>query len=330
MPHPLVWQVHVYVSIMSSFSVESTVRGYHVYKDIWDAVVVEEFSYKREDGNRVDPFAVAVMRGDTVIGYVPRKILSICSLYLRRDGSIVCRMTGSRWFSVDLAQGGLEILCVLTFQGDAKHTAKAKKLVESALATTTTTLSASKKRKQSDVPTDVPADLPSTSDCKDSTPELTKEWVQLAGIVLTSSDKQHILDGEKLNNRHINMAQGLLKQQFSETTGLKSTLLQAKKQRKEDNKLKIQIIHCCGEHWIAASTLLAADDEVKVYDSVYRTLDRATKSIISNLFQTLTSTELVGSTGRLVDGIVVCMQLPFQQLFLFARILLLSNSINLR
>ena len=170
MPRPLVWQVHMYMSIMSSFSVESMVRGYHVYKDIWDAVVGEEFPCKRKDGNRVDPFAVAVVRGNTVIGHNPRKISSICSLYLRRDGSIVCRVTGSRRFSVDLAQGGLEILCVLTFQGDAKHTAIAKKLVKSALATTTTTLSASKKRKQSDVPTDVPADLLSTSDRKDSTP----------------------------------------------------------------------------------------------------------------------------------------------------------------
>ena len=228
MPRPLVWQVHLYVSTMSSFSVESMVRVYHVYKDIWDAVVGEEFPCKREDGNRVDPFAVAVVRGDTVIDHVPRKISSICSLYLRRDGSIVCRVTGSRPFSVALAQGGLEIPCVLTFQGDAKHTAKAKKLVESALATMTTTLSARKKRKQSDVPTDVPADLPSTSDRKESTPELTKEWVQLAGIVLTSNDKQHILDGEKPKDRHINMPQGLLKQPFSEVTGLKSTLLQAK------------------------------------------------------------------------------------------------------
>ena len=216
MPRLLVWQVHVYVSIMSSFSVESMVRGYHVYKDIWDAVVREEFPCKREDGNRVDPIVVAVVRGDTVIGHVPKKILSICSLYLRRDNSIVCRVTGSRWFSVDLAQGQLEIPCVLTFQGDAKHTAKAKKLVESALATTTTTLSASKKRKLSDVPTDLPADLPSTSDRKDSTPELTKEWVQLASIVLTSSDKRHILDGEKLNDRHINMAQ-------AETTVFRNT-----------------------------------------------------------------------------------------------------------
>ena len=131
--------------------------------------------------------------------------------------------------------------CVLTFQGDAKHTEKAKKLVESALATTTTALSASKKRKQRNAP----ADLPSTSDHKDSTDELTsKKWVQLTGIVLTSSDKQHIiLNGEKLTDLHINMAQGLLKRQFSEVTGLKSTLLQAQKQQKEDDKLKIQIMH---------------------------------------------------------------------------------------
>ena len=59
MTRPLVWQVHVYVLIMSSFSVESVVRGYHVYKDTWDAVG-EEFLCKHEDGNRVDSFAVAV------------------------------------------------------------------------------------------------------------------------------------------------------------------------------------------------------------------------------------------------------------------------------
>ena len=78
---------------------------------------------------------------------------------------------------MDLAQGGLEIPCMLTFQGDTNHTGKAKKLVKSALATTTTALSPSKKQKQSDAP----PELPSTSDHKDPTPELTsKEWVQLA------------------------------------------------------------------------------------------------------------------------------------------------------
>ena len=50
---------------MASFSVEAMVRGYHVYKDIWTAVV--EFPCKRETGNTFDPFVGAVMRGDTNI-----------------------------------------------------------------------------------------------------------------------------------------------------------------------------------------------------------------------------------------------------------------------
>ena len=82
---------------------------------------------------------------------------------------------GSRRFSEDLAPGGLEIPCLLTFEGNDKHTVKAQKLVESALATTTTDLLASKKRKRSNGP----ADPPNTSE--DSTPELTKTWVTAWG-----------------------------------------------------------------------------------------------------------------------------------------------------
>ena len=73
------------------------VRGYHIYKEIWDAVVGQEFPCKRKDGNRVNPFTVAVVRGGIVIGHVPGKISSICSLYLCQDDSIVCRVTGSRF-----------------------------------------------------------------------------------------------------------------------------------------------------------------------------------------------------------------------------------------
>ena len=128
-----------------SFSVEAMVRGYNVHKDIWTAVVGEEFSCKRETSNSSNPFAVAVMRGETtVLGHVPRKISSICSLFLRREGSITCQVTISRQFSHDLVQGRLEVPCVLRFEGGTKVTAKAKKHVESALSTTT--LPANKKR----------------------------------------------------------------------------------------------------------------------------------------------------------------------------------------
>ena len=63
-------------------------RGYHAYKDIWTAVVGEELPCQREVGNRVDVFAVAVMRGETVVGHVPKKISSVCSLYLRQSSVV--------------------------------------------------------------------------------------------------------------------------------------------------------------------------------------------------------------------------------------------------
>ena len=56
--------------------------------------------------NAADPFAVAVVKEDTTVGYVPRKISTICS-FLRKNGKILCKAMGSRRYSEDLPQGGL-------------------------------------------------------------------------------------------------------------------------------------------------------------------------------------------------------------------------------
>ncbi len=76
-------------------TVESCVRGLHVYKDTWTPSVGEELPCKRETGNDKDRYAVAVMRGDTIVGHVPRKISAACSLFLRRNGTIRYTVTGS-------------------------------------------------------------------------------------------------------------------------------------------------------------------------------------------------------------------------------------------
>ena len=65
------------------YSVSSMVRGYHVYKDVWDAVVGDELQCIRETSNRHDPFAVAVVKNMIVVGHVPRKLSAMCSLFLR-------------------------------------------------------------------------------------------------------------------------------------------------------------------------------------------------------------------------------------------------------
>ena len=38
----------------------------------------------------------------------------------------MCRVTGRRHYSQDLLQGGVEVLCMLVFQGNSKYVDKAK------------------------------------------------------------------------------------------------------------------------------------------------------------------------------------------------------------
>ena len=116
----------------AKFTVDATVRGYHIYHDVRDAVG-EQLLCERELSNYHDPFAVAIVKSLVTVGHVPRKISSICSMFLRRGGCIHCRVTGRRRYSADLPQGGLEIPCILIFKGPIQDVEKAKKLVKCAL-----------------------------------------------------------------------------------------------------------------------------------------------------------------------------------------------------
>ena len=44
------------------FSIDSAVRGFHVYKDIWNPEIGEVFICEQEFGNLHDPYAVSVVR----------------------------------------------------------------------------------------------------------------------------------------------------------------------------------------------------------------------------------------------------------------------------
>ena len=57
-----------------TFIVEAMVHSYHMYQDIWDAVIGEHFPCQREFLNPRDPFAVAVVKSQVTVGHIPRKI----------------------------------------------------------------------------------------------------------------------------------------------------------------------------------------------------------------------------------------------------------------
>ena len=113
----------------ATFTLISCVRGYHVYKDIWDPVVGETLNCEREDRNPQDPYAVSVKKVGTTVGHVPRVVSCICTLFLRRGGIIKATVTGARQYSQDLPQGGLELPCTYRFTGEVALTKKAHQLL---------------------------------------------------------------------------------------------------------------------------------------------------------------------------------------------------------
>ena len=104
------------------FRMDSCIRDYHVYEEIWTAVFGEELYTEREIGNVVDCYAVAVKKdsGETV-GHLPKKISQMCSMFIQEGREILCIVIGNRRYSSDLVQGGLEISCTLQFHGEEKY-----------------------------------------------------------------------------------------------------------------------------------------------------------------------------------------------------------------
>ena len=71
--------------------------------------------------NPRDRYAVAVVRQGVIVGHLPSKISKVCSIFIRRGGSIECAISASRQYSKDLSQGGLEVPCVIKFKAANKE-----------------------------------------------------------------------------------------------------------------------------------------------------------------------------------------------------------------
>ena len=103
------------MSASASFVIDTAIRGYHVYKDIWPNPINEEqLTCELEVGNSHDPLAVAIKKlidgSNMIVGHVPKRISPLCSVFIRIGGSITCVVDCPRRYSSDLPQSGLEIL----------------------------------------------------------------------------------------------------------------------------------------------------------------------------------------------------------------------------
>ena len=57
-----------------------------MYGRVWDAVISEHLTCRREPTNESDRCVVTVLKDGNVIGHLPRKVSRVCSLFLRSPG----------------------------------------------------------------------------------------------------------------------------------------------------------------------------------------------------------------------------------------------------
>ena len=92
---------------MAEYTMESVIRGHHVYKRIWQPRLGEQLALEREDGNSSDRHAISVMKDSAIVGHVPQELSRAYWYFIRHGGTISCEVTGSRQRGV-----GLEVPCV--------------------------------------------------------------------------------------------------------------------------------------------------------------------------------------------------------------------------
>ena len=79
--------------VMETVAIDSCLRGRRVYKATWKPTLHEELQCRKEDDNPHDPYAVAVIKIDAIVGHVPWKVSAASYLFLEREeNSVTCEV----------------------------------------------------------------------------------------------------------------------------------------------------------------------------------------------------------------------------------------------
>ena len=117
---------------MASFElkIQTALRGYHVYQDIWTPVLDEEFTCRQDADNKHDRHAVEITSTteDEVHSHLPLEISKVSYFFLEHGGTIAGKVTSTRRYCKE--RGGMEIPCELTYCGKRKHIRKLKRYFE--------------------------------------------------------------------------------------------------------------------------------------------------------------------------------------------------------
>ena len=96
-------------------SVQAAVRGFHVYKNVWEPKESETLVCSHEKENVHDPFAIKTYQRDSerIVGHLPMELSRITKFLLDRGARMEAKLRETHYRRSPLVQGGLEIPCDL-------------------------------------------------------------------------------------------------------------------------------------------------------------------------------------------------------------------------
>ena len=102
----------------------AAVRGYHVFRNIWQPNLEDVLLCFHEIGNDFDFFSIKTCTSDEVtVGHLPREISRPTKFLIDRGAIVKSKITNSHYRRSPLLQGGLEIQCIVsvTLPGTIKN-----------------------------------------------------------------------------------------------------------------------------------------------------------------------------------------------------------------
>ena len=98
------------------FVFSAAVRGFHVYRDIWNPQIDEELICLHEERNLFDMFSIKTCRTSdrAIVGHLPREISRPTKYLIDRGAKVTAKLSSTNYRKSPLFQGGLEIPCIVT------------------------------------------------------------------------------------------------------------------------------------------------------------------------------------------------------------------------
>ena len=73
------------IVVTRNFEIDSFVKGYHEYKNIWSPKIGETLLTERDQGNLVDKYAVCLKKNNEIVGHLQLgqdgKFAKLCSIF---------------------------------------------------------------------------------------------------------------------------------------------------------------------------------------------------------------------------------------------------------